>query len=832
MSGRDDQRSHAPATVAAAAAVAVGLAVVQFRAARPTLPDSLDDGPVGLALALRRLPVTGRVLFVTAHPDDEDNAVLLALGRGRGMDVGLLTLTRGESGQNVVGPEDGEALGALREAELAAIHRTDGVRQFFTRARDFGFSVSVGETLARWGDDVLDDVVRVVRSFQPDVIVALPLDGPGHQHHAASARLARQAFQAAADPSRFPEQADAGLRPWAAVRLYQGGLAGAAPPFPLEGTAVVETQRFDPALGMTWAALGGLLRGLHRSQGLAASDRPPRRAARFALVASRDGGGRPGADLLDRVDVSLTGLRRLMPGGTLPPAIEASLARLDASVRRARQKSQPRAPWRALPELREGLAQLREVRAPSELLDRLEGKAADIERALAMAQGLGLSVSAPAEVVTGRAFRLTTRVVNRGREPVEIRSVRVLAPAAWQVERVAEGIGQLPPGGALECADVGQATEEGPAVLSVRLDYAAGGVTASLDRALAVAVVPPVSVQVEPAVVLWPANAAGSRDVGVRIVSRVVATARVSLDVPPGWSASPDAATVVLDAAADAVTRFRLTATDGAAAGDVAAAVVVEGRDVRTTEVRIRHDHVEPTRVLRPATARLVVLDVRVDAGGRVGHLSVGRDPVPDALRALGVPVTRLGRGDLERGALESYSTIVVAPRAYDLRADLRSRHGRLMRWVRGGGRLLVLRHAGTDDAFPFAPFPARLSASRVTDETAPITVLAPRSPLVTQPNGLSASDWEGWVEERGAGLLETGDPRYVDVLASTDPFPENPGRKTGLLVTAQVGSGSWTYVGLALSEQLAAGVPGAYRLLANLVGRRGAARMVDSNAR
>ena len=190
-------------------------------------PLPLDLGGNGLGLALRRVPVVGRILYVTAHPDDESNGVLARLSRGLGHRTALLTLTRGEGGQNEIGAELFDALGVLRSEELLAAHRYDGAEQYFARAFEFGFSYSLEETLQRWGhDETLGDVVRVVRAFRPDLVLTLPLQAPSHQHHVAAAQLAREAFRAAADPARYPEQVAKGLRPWQARKIYQGGVGG------------------------------------------------------------------------------------------------------------------------------------------------------------------------------------------------------------------------------------------------------------------------------------------------------------------------------------------------------------------------------------------------------------------------------------------------------------------------------------------------------------------------------------------------------------------------------------------------------------------------------
>src|SRR5438093_2808632 len=240
-------------------------------------PIPQDEGANGLGLGLRRLGVTGRVLYVTAHPHDEHNGVLVALSRGRGIRTGLLTLTRGEGGQNAIGPELFEALGILRTEELDALHRYDGVEQYFSLAYEFGYSFSVEETFKKCGhDETLGDVVQRVRAFQPDVTLTLPLEAKGGgQHHQAAARLAVEAFRAAADPARFPEQLTGGLAPWQARKVYQGGVGGGRDTISGPPPVTMETSVYDPLLGMSWQQMGSIARAAHRCQGASQLEADP-----------------------------------------------------------------------------------------------------------------------------------------------------------------------------------------------------------------------------------------------------------------------------------------------------------------------------------------------------------------------------------------------------------------------------------------------------------------------------------------------------------------------------------------------------------------------------
>ncbi len=251
-----------------AAIVNIVLLLAASRSEAQLAPLPQDQGASGLGLALRRLPVSFNVLYVTAHPDDENNGVLTLLSRGLGVRTGLLTVTRGDGGQNEIGPELFQAIGILRTEELAGVHRYDAAEQYFTKAYEFGYSFSVEETLQKWGkEEILDDVVRVFRAFRPDVVLTLSLEAPGGgQHHQTTARLAKEAFRVAADPNRFPDQIREGLLPWQALRDYQGGVGGGQERLEGEMTTVA-TNAFDPLLGMSYAEFGSIARSFHKCQG-------------------------------------------------------------------------------------------------------------------------------------------------------------------------------------------------------------------------------------------------------------------------------------------------------------------------------------------------------------------------------------------------------------------------------------------------------------------------------------------------------------------------------------------------------------------------------------
>jgi LmbE family N-acetylglucosaminyl deacetylase len=876
----------------AALAVVLGLLALAplAPAEAPLVPLDLDRGASGLALALRKVGVAGRVLYVTAHPDDEHNGVLVRLSRGLGLRTALLSVTRGEGGQNAIGPELFEALGVLRTGELMALHRYDGAEQYFGRAYEFGYSFSVEETFEKWGrEETLGDVVRVVRAFRPDVILGLPTEGEGGgQHHQAVGRLTREAFRAAADPARFPGQLAEGLRPWQARKLYVGAVGGFGA---VPGAVVrVPTGVWDPAVGETWQQLGSRARAMHRCQGMGQLVAEPGPAQGvFRLLDAEPAVSSPETDLLDGVDTSLRGLARFAPA--LGAQLEALQARADA----ARAAFDARAPETAVPALAEALAALRalvagldgrvaDASARAEVAGRLRDEEADLEAALALAAGLVLDARADDGLVTpGQEVGVAVSIASGAGPAVDVESIDLDAPGSWTVARREDGGGALAGGGvrrarfAVTVAGDARPSqpywrrEEGrdrnellvpedetrpwsPPLLVARARCRVGGVETTLrvpvawryegpfvggERRHEVQVVPALSVRVSPPLTAV-ALASPRRPIEVRVFARSLArgagAAEVRLEAPAGWSVEPPSAALRFSyEGEEAAGVFRVTPPAGLPAGTsaVRAVAVRDGREYRDGVQAVEYDHVERRPLIRPAEARLLALDLRAGPGASVGYVMGSGDALADALREMGVPVALLSAEDLLFGDLARFTTIVTGIRAYETRPDLRSSHGRLLRWVEAGGHLVVQYNRdafnrvapgvpapGADAPSPYAPLPAVVTPERISDETAPMRVLLPEHPLLTRPNRIGPADWEGWVQERGIQLLAARDPGYAELLAATDPFPYNPGEKRGLLVEAKVGRGTWTYVGLALFRQVPAGVPGGWRLLANLVSR------------
>jgi LmbE family N-acetylglucosaminyl deacetylase len=859
--------------------------------ALPFDPLPYDQGATGLGLALRRLGTTGRVLYVTAHPDDEDNGLLVALSRGRGLHVTLFTLTRGAGGLNEIGPELFQELSVVRTGETVAHVRYEAAEQRFGRADDFGYSYSVEECFARWGrEEMLGDVVAMVRRVRPDVLLVMPLkNAGGGAAHSASAQLAAEAFAAAADPQRFPDQVAAGLAPWQARTLYEAGVGG---PAAAEAAGLaVDTGSVDPLLGMSAVELGSQARARHRTQGMRQIIFPGegRSGLRPALRAPGVSGV-PG-DLFDGLDVTVAALGYRF-GGSVSEAGAAQQA-----AERARQLFDPTRPAAALPGLEDGLRALRAAAAAAEhvdepargaLLDRLAEEERDFGAALALAMGLRVEPTAESpDVRAGGAFTVQTRV-RAAWNVAAVEDVSLHAAEGWSVKavpapaasaasagtvtvrhevRVPDGTRPTQPFWHIEpgvgrnrvdpvadptlpdppppvTAVVRVATAAGPVEMETPVYAARARASGGEDRT-ALRVVPALSVRVDPPRLAFPLSRAPRRvHVHVTALASPSGSATVRLEAPAGWRVAPAAAEVSWTQPGQEVSaRFEVSGPAAPADALLRAVVTGEGGAFSEEWVEIAYPHVHSRPLVRPATLRAAALDLRAPAARRIAYVEGAGDVVAAAIEALGAPVRRLGPDDLARGDLSGLDTIVLGVRAYQARADLRAHHARVMEFARSGGHVVVqLSRAELNqlaplawgsvspaqDGSPFAPYPGRVGTSRVADETAAVRLLLPAHSLLATPHRIGAGDFDGWVQERGSFLFEAADPRYAELLAAGDPWPENPGEKKGLLTAAAVGRGSWTYVGLNLFRQLYVGTPGAWRLLANLVARpraQGAAR-------
>jgi LmbE family N-acetylglucosaminyl deacetylase len=797
---------------------------------------------------LDRLQTVGSVLYIAAHPDDENTAVLATLSKGRNLRTAYLALNRGGGGQNLIGRELGDALAAIRTQELLAARRIDGADQFFTSAVDFGYSKTAEETLRIWGhDQVLGEVVRTIRTFRPDVILTrFPPDArAGHGHHIASALLAIEAFQAAADPARYPEQIQAALRPWQATRLlWNHYLFTDEAPKPPEGSPTLDVGAFDPLLGMSYSELAAIGRSQHRSQGFGVLAQRGWREESFELLA-----GRPATtDLFEGIDLTWS----RFPG----------TGEVAARVQEARRRFRPEHPTEALPQLHRILQALRAL--PPELQQEplIQTKSAEVEDLLRACAGLWVEAIADRQkAAPGDSLKVSAAVLGRGGSPLvlEALALEAVTPAGVRVlESRKEGVAladNLPRKAAFiftlpvdtplsqpywlggPGAKPWAGRPESPAPFRLRVQLAQSGGRFDVvvpvryrfrdpvlgERYQPLAVVPAALVNLAENVQIFAGP--GAKDLALKVLAGAsAATGRVRLQAPPGWRVEPRERPFTLaHAGEEQELTFRLTPPPAPASGELRVEVDTgAGFTPAHSLQQLDYPHIPLQTLLPEAKARLECFDLRHD-GRRIGYVMGAGDDIPQALRRIGYDVELLTDEALAREDLARFDAIVLGIRAYNTRPALVTLKERLHAYVANGGTEVVLYTVNA--GFPginaamvtdaIGPYPFKVGRKRITDETAPVRLLQPGHPVFHWPNELTAKDFDGWVQERSLYHAEGWDARYTPLLAMADPDePEDQ----GALIVADYGKGHYVYTGLAFFRQLPDGVPGATRLFANIL--------------
>lgn len=791
-------------------------------------------GSAAARKSLDRLATLGSVLMIAAHPDDENTALIAYFARGRAMRTGYLSLTRGEGGQNLIGPEQGEKIGIIRTQELLAARAIDGGEQFFSSKIDFGFSKKADETIARWGrESVLGDIVWTIRKFQPDVIVlrfsGTPRDG--HGHHQTSAILGKEAFAAAADPTKFPAQLKF-VEPWQAKRMYFNLFAwnpqmeGENDKVP--GTLVMDFGQYDPVLGAGYTEIAGLSRSQHRSQGMGSPERKGSSRNHLLWLA----GDKAEKDPFDGIDTTWARLEGAAP--------------IAAIFERARKEFRDTDPAAGVPVLLEA----RRLIAP-----RTDAwskrKLRELDETVAMLLGLWIDASAERpEAVAGSELKISLNAINRSNVPVEILNYPLkLEPNRlathtidWKIP-AETGITQpywllRPVKGAaytiLNPELLGM--PENPPVYPLEIRARVKGEEIVLHRNVhhryvdrvegekvrPLAIVPPIAVKLGQPVVLF--TSPEPKPVEVTVTAKIPqAAAALVLRAPPGWKVEPPSQNFSLADVNEQVTlKFNVSPVGAPAPGKLHAVAMFQGGAQDRGIDIIQHPHFPPRTLFPPAFADLIPIDVKT-LSKRIGYVMGAGDDVPDFLREMGCQVTMLSADDLVRGDLGRFDAIVTGVRAYNTRPELRANHPRLMEYLAGGGTMVV-QYNIADNRFwggnqnlgnKIGPYPMRIGPSRVTDEEAAVESVDPEHPLLKTPNAIGPDDWKGWIQERGLYFPNEWDPKYQPLFRMSDPG-EKP--LEGATLVARHGQGVWIYTSLAFFRQLPAGVPGAYRLFANFL--------------
>jgi LmbE family N-acetylglucosaminyl deacetylase len=802
---------------------------------------SLQGQPVSsvqLYQRIQKLNVLGSVLYIAAHPDDENTRLIAYLSTDRLYRTGYLSLTRGDGGQNLIGEEQGIALGMIRTQELLAARRIDGGEQFFTRAYDFGYSKTPKETFEKWDrDSILSDVVWVIRRFKPDVIIArFPSTGEGgHGHHTASAILAQEAFEAAADPLRFKDQ----LRytsPWKATRLLWNTFNFGGNNTTRDDQFNLDVGGYNALLGKSYGELAAESRSQHKSQGFGVSASRGEALEYFKTIK----GSAPQNDLMDNV---ATSWQRVEGGMLIQKTIDSILQHFDFTA--------PQNSLRGLLRLREqinttlapGYWKTQKLNELNALLLPLSGVYAD-------------AFSSQALAVQGDSVKLTLSVVNRMGVSCQLLGWRIEQNAAlldtqlsanknWTLNYVLPLEKNKPitqpywlrapmQEGYFTVSDqlqIGQADDRAAIVcsLSIKLE----GQLVELELPVRYKFTDPVKGElywplvISPAVLVQPSdpvqlvykgqkNAEGTvRFNTLQANKKIRAHAQGDKDRPAALSFAPD---TLLLSKKDQVGTLAYQVMPTASEREL----IIEAQDqLNTTYTQfradIRYDHIPALSYFMPAAVQVKKIDLQT-RGKKIGYIEGAGDKIPDALIRMGYEVLLLQEKDMTPAQLQQCDAIITGVRAYNTHEWLNRVYDRLMQYVEKGGNLIVQYNTSSQIGpvkAQIGPHPFTISRNRITDEKATVVFSDSSHAVFNFPNRLGPADFKDWVQERSIYHAASGAQGYQYLLRMQDP--DEKADEGSLLVTSY-GKGWFTYTGLALFRQLPAGVNGAYRLLANLI--------------
>lgn len=806
-----------------------------------TAQSQLPVNAAEVKLALKKLNTLGSVLYFAAHPDDENTRLISWIAKEQAYRTGYLSLTRGDGGQNLIGTEQAEELGLIRTNELLAARSVDGGEQFFSRANDFGFSKTYDETFDFWTRDaILADAVWVIRKFRPDVVITRfpPDERAGHGHHQASALLAIEAFNAAADPLRFPDQLTE-VSAWQAKRLLWNTSNFGRPTAPASGQFLIDIGDYNPLLGQSYGEIAAESRSKHKSQGFGAARQRGTMVEGFELLA----GELPKHTFFDGVETSW----KRVSGSE-------NIQQLAAEINEAFDITHPE----------KSINDLLALLGLVEQLDDVHWKAiksAEIKDLILACGGIWFESYAPTpryahgeQVPVSTSFivrrpGVTVEVVNvlpdgsttpNGtkkaelalNEPYETPSVLTassLTQPYWLKQRHGPGSFIID-----NQEDVGLPTNRDAPSTTILLNI--NGKLLDFRRPIMYKYTDPVRGEVYEPLTVAPRITAnidqralafnGDEPKTIPVVFRghtqETVSASASLRLPLGWRAEPQTLSLNFSSKdEETTTQFTIypakdagtTLTDSLSIRLQYADTVEMAKAIRV----INYEHIPKITWFPPASARLGKIETGISAR-RIGYLAGAGDLVPQALREIGLQVDLLSEQDVLSGRLSQYDAIVTGVRLYNVNTRMRYMQPHLLRYVEHGGTLVVQYNTTGGLATPsIGPYPFTLSRNRVTDETAPVLLLQPESRILNFPNKITEADFEGWIQERGLYFVGDADSKYSQPLRMADPKED---AHDGALIVAPYGKGNFVYTSLSFFRQLPAGVPGAYRLFVNLLAK------------
>ncbi|MBL7889199.1 MAG: PIG-L family deacetylase [Bacteroidia bacterium] len=792
---------------------------------------------------LKKLNTLGSVLYIAAHPDDENTRLLSYLANEKRFRTAYLSLTRGDGGQNLIGKEQAELLGLIRTQELLAARRVDGAEQLFTRANDFGYSKNPEETFSFWNkDSVLYDVVLAIRKFKPDVIICrFPTTGEGgHGHHTASAILALEAFDAAADPTKFPDQLKY-TEVWQAKRIlwntFNFGTTNTTSPDQIK----LDVGVYNSLLGKGYGEIAAESRSMHKSQGFGSAKQRGSNIEYFKFLKGEE----LKSDLFEGVN-STWG--RINQTAAIQKTVDAIIKSFDMEF--------PAKSIAALTDLYKSIAALSEKEPYIQYWKKI--KLNETEQLILWCSGLFLeATSADYMAIPGEDINITTQVVNRSSSDVKLKRVSFLnqwdtLPAMSlkqnelytfkRKEKLSNSISYSNPYWLNEKHSSGRYTvkdmaligkPENDGIAKVVFEISINDLTLSIERSIVykstdpvkgevyrpLEIVPPVTINFSEKVIVY--THSPKKVIHLTLTAKAnkaSVTGKLKLNTHVGWAENIDKPEFIINNKGDEVIfNVELVADQKAESTVVSAEVEVDGKLYSNSIKRIEYDHIPYQFILSDAEIKLINADIK-KGDLTIGYIPGAGDDVAACLKQIGYNVTILTDDLLLNEDLSKYSAIVTGVRAYNTNDRLQVHYNKLMEYIKAGGNLVVQYNTNNrigPVVAKISPYPLTISRDRVTDELAKVSFVKNDHPALNFPNAITNADFDNWIQERGIYFANDLDKAYQPILEMNDP---NEKTSNGSLIITPYGKGNFVYTGLAFFRELPAGVPGAYRLFVNLL--------------
>ncbi|MEB2355515.1 MAG: PIG-L family deacetylase [Ignavibacteriales bacterium] len=789
-----------------------------------------------IKLGLMKLNVLGTVLYVGAHPDDENTAVISYLAKGELLRTAYLSVTRGDGGQNLIGPEQSEQLGVIRTQELLEARKIDGGKQFFTRALDFGYSKSPAETFKIWNKNtILSDVVWIVRKFKPDVIIArFPETGEGgHGHHTASTILASEAFDLANNPSAFPEQLKY-VTIWQPKRIFWNAWVKTLENKKINTAELptINVGEYNPLLGKSYTEISALSRSMHKSQGFGASATRNNLLNHFVLLK----GDSVKKDLFEGIDFTWN---RVEGGEEIQKLIDKTISEFD--------DENPSASISDLAAIYTKIKNLEDEYWK-------EVKLAEVKELIRSCAGIWIEgIGTDEYAALGDQIKVQTSIVNRSSENFILKSISVnnetkkiengslkngemftsdfvihipddskISNPYWLINEHSTGSFAVD-----DQTMIGLPESTAPfncnftvEIYGEEIEFSVPlykRITDPVDGELysQVKIAPPAVINIEKDLYFF--NGTSSKEIKVTVQSlKDNLSWKVFFNINNGWKIEP-AAIDFYDMNKNQKKDFfiKITPNQSAFQSEITAKVSIEGREYTKQIIRKQYKHIMPQTIFQDSKALLQSYDLTKTKLKKIGYISGSGDLIPNFLSDLGFDVVIFDDKQFNQNQLNQYDAIITGIRAYNTRDELAAFQKELFKYVENGGTLISQYNTTAQLILSPGIFPLKISHDRVTDENSAVKIINKNHKIFNYPYKITEDDFKGWIQERGLYFPAEWDEKYETLLSMND---DGENEKLSSILYAKYGKGTFVYTGLSFFREIPAGVEGAIKLFINIL--------------